>query len=69
MIESVDSLRLKTKAEFTQILRWEDDGGAVYDMDTQLPQVVETSTLRSMHVAEDDLLSDELENKSLSLKR
>ena len=65
IIETIYSKRLKTKAEFAQILRWEDDDGAVYDIDTLLPQVVETNTLRSMGVDEDDLLCDELKNKSL----
>ena len=60
MIESVDSLRLKTKAEFIQILRWEDDGGAIYDIDIPLPQVAETPTPRSRNVATDDLFYAEL---------
>jgi hypothetical protein len=44
MIETVDSLRLKTKTEFIQILRWEDDGGAIYDIDISRPQVAKTNT-------------------------
>lgn len=55
MLETVCSKRLKTKTEFIQILRWEDDGGAVYDIETPLPQVAETNTTRSMEVTEDDL--------------
>jgi len=60
LIETVYSKRLKTKAEFIQILRWEDDGGAIYDIDIPLPQVAETNTPRSMDVAGDDLLYDEM---------
>ena len=61
MIEKVDSEPPKTVSEFTQIQRWEDDGGAIYDSDyPHLPQVTETSTPRSMDVAGDDLLYAEL---------
>ena len=63
MIESVDSLRLKTKAEFIQILRWEDDGGAVFDVDPPFPQVVGTSTPRPRNVATDDLFYAELKKE------
>jgi len=56
MLETVYSKRPKTKTEFIQILRWEDDGGAVYDIDTPLPQVAETNTPGSVDVARDSLL-------------
>ncbi len=65
MIETVYSKRLKTKAEFIQILRWEDDGGAAFEADDLIPQVAETNTPRSMDVAGDDLLYDEMKSKSL----
>jgi hypothetical protein len=68
MIESVDSLRLKTKAEFIQILRWEDDGGAVFDVDPPFPQVVGTSTPRPRNVATDDLFYAELKKEIITQK-
>jgi hypothetical protein len=60
MMETVDFERLKTVSEFTHILRWEDDGGAMFEGDNPIPQVAETNTPRSMDVAGDDLLYDEL---------
>jgi len=62
MIETVYSKRLKTKAEFIQILRWEDDGGAIYDIDIPFPQVAETNTPRSMDVIRGYLSYDEIKN-------
>jgi hypothetical protein len=69
MMETVNSLRQKTKAEFIQILHWEDDGGAVYDIDTPLPQVAETNTSRSMNVATDDLFYAGLKKQSLKRRQ
>jgi hypothetical protein len=66
LIETVDSERLKTVSELTQLLRWEDDGGAVFETGNLLPQVAETNTPRSMDVAKDDLLYDELKNQLLN---
>ena len=61
MIEKVDSEGLKTVSELTQLLRWEDDGGAVFETGILLlPQVAEVNTPRSMDVAGDDLLYDEI---------
>ena len=65
MIETVDSEPLKTRTEFIQILRWEDDGGATFEGGTPIPQVAETNTPRSMDVTGDDLSYDEIKNKSL----
>ena len=58
LIETVYSKRLKTKTEFIQILRWEDDGGAIYDIDIPLPQVAETNAPRSMDVAGECFIYD-----------
>ena len=69
LIETVYSKRLKTKAEFIQILRWEDDGGAAFETDILLPQAAETNTPQSMDVAGDDLSYDELKNKSLKRRQ
>jgi hypothetical protein len=67
MIETVDSEPLlKTVSEFKPILRWEDDGGATFEGDKPIPQVAETNTPRSMDVARDDLLYDELKNQLLN---
>ena len=66
VIEKVDSERLKTISELTQLLRWEDDGGAVFETGMLLPQVAEVNTPRSMDVAGDDLLYDELKNQLLN---
>ena len=55
MIETVDSEPLTLAvSEFKPILRWEDDGGAVFETGILLPQVAEVNTPRSMDVAEDD---------------
>lgn len=56
MIETVNSEWLKTETELTQLLRWEDDGGAVFETVNSLPQVAETNTPRSMDAAKDDTL-------------
>jgi hypothetical protein len=66
LIETVDSERLKTVSELTQLLRWEDDGGAVFETGILLPQVAETNTPRSMDVASNDLSYDELKNQLLN---
>jgi hypothetical protein len=50
MVETANSNWLKTETEFTQILRWEDDGGAVFETVNPLPQVAKTNTPRSMDV-------------------
>ena len=60
MIETVDSEPLKTRTEFIQILRWEDDGGATFEGGTPIPQVAETNNPRSMDVTGDDLSDDKL---------
>jgi hypothetical protein len=60
MMETADSEMLKTASEFTNILRWEDDGGAMFEEDNPIPQVAETNTPRSMDVTGDDLSYDEL---------
>jgi hypothetical protein len=65
MMETADSEMLKTASELTNILRWEDDGGAMFEEDNPIPQVAETNTPRSMDVTGDDLSYDELKNKSL----
>jgi hypothetical protein len=62
MIETIDSLRLKTKTEFIQILRWEDDGGAMYDIDIPLSQVAENNTPQSRDGAANNLFYSELKN-------
>ena len=51
MNETVDSETPKTVSELTHILRWEDDGGAVFEGDNPIHQVAETNTLQSMDVA------------------
>jgi len=53
-------------SSLTQLLRWEDDGGAVFETGILLPQVAEENTPRSMDVAGDDLLYDELKNQLLN---
>jgi hypothetical protein len=65
MSEIANSERLKSEAEFTPVLRWEDDGGAVSEEDNPIPQVAETNTPRSKDVMGGDLSYDELENKTL----
>jgi hypothetical protein len=65
MMETADSEMLKTASELTNILRWEDDGGATFKGNKPIPQVAETNTPQSLDVAGDDLSYDELENKAL----
>jgi len=51
MVETVNSEWLKTETELTQILRWEDDGGAVFETVNPPNQVAKTNTPRSMDVS------------------
>ena len=62
MIEKVDFEPPKTAPEFTQIQRWEDDGGAVSKEGHPVSNVAGTSTSLSIGVEKDDLLSVELNN-------
>jgi hypothetical protein len=59
MIQTVDSERLKAVFELTHILRWEEDGGAVFEPVIPLPQAAKTNTPRSMSVTGNDVLYDE----------
>jgi hypothetical protein len=56
MIQTVDSERLKAVFELTHILRWEEDGGAVFEPVIPLPQAAKTNTPRSMSVTGNDVL-------------
>ncbi len=49
-----------TEGVLDNILRWEDDGGPVFETANPLPQVAENKTPRPMDVAGDDLLYDDL---------
>jgi hypothetical protein len=55
----LDSELEGSKGVLENILRWQDDGGPVFEPGNPLPQVVEKNTPRLMDVAEDDLLYDE----------
>jgi hypothetical protein len=60
MAKTVNFKRLKTVPEQPHILRWEDDGGAVVEIDNQLPQpALETITPLAMDVGEERLLLEE----------
>jgi hypothetical protein len=63
MIETVDSESSKSVSELMGILRWEDDGGAMFEVfeeDDPIPQVAETNNPRSMDVTGDELSYDKL---------
>ena len=51
MVKTVNSEWLKTETELTQILRWEDDGGAVFETINPLPKAMKTNTPRPMDVS------------------
>ena len=56
---------VKPESEITEgvldnILRWEDDGGPVFETDNPLPQAAENKTPRPMDMAGDDPLYDDL---------
>jgi hypothetical protein len=55
MVETVNSERIKTETELAHILRWEDDGGVVFDIVNPLPQTDEEEYLRSMDAAREQL--------------
>lgn len=51
MVETANSEGLKAKMDRTQIPRWEDDGGAIFEPATSLLQTAKTNTPESMDVA------------------
>jgi len=51
MVETINSEWLKTETELSQILRWEDDGGAMFETVNPLDQVAKTNTPRPMDVS------------------
>jgi hypothetical protein len=59
MIETTYSERLKIKTDFTQILRWEDDGGAICDIDIPPSQMAGTDHPRPNPLPGDDLVVPE----------
>jgi len=50
----------RTEGVLENILRWEDDGGPVFETANPLLQVAENKTPHPMDVAGDDLLYDDL---------
>jgi hypothetical protein len=50
----------RSKAVLENILRWEDDGGSVFETDHPLPQAAESNTPRPTDVVGDDVPYDEL---------
>jgi hypothetical protein len=64
MIEKVNSEPPKTVFELTHVQRWEDDGGAVFDINTLSPQEAETNISQPRNVAGEDLSYAELKQKA-----